>query len=206
MQVKLESQYPLSDEAIGTATGKSFDEWYGILDARGGPSIGRREINNFLYAECKVDIWWCATLNAEYEAARGVKDKDGRAKGYTICSTKTITAPLDKVYDAWTSAAALDTWFGKGNKASVVDGGEFTNADGNQGVFKRVRPNKDLRFTWDGPDANSGTIVDVIFQDKGNGKSYVQITHDRIQTRAEADGLRHAWGEALDRLKAVMDG
>jgi hypothetical protein len=33
----------------------------------------------------------------------------------------------------------------------------------------------------------------------------VQVTHDRIQTREEADGLRAGWGEALDRLKAYLE-
>ena len=28
---------------------------------------------------------------------------------------------------------------------------------------------------------------------------------DRLQTRAEADGYRHAWGEALNRLKAAVE-
>ena len=28
---------------------------------------------------------------------------------------------------------------------------------------------------------------------------------DRLQTRADADGLRRAWGEALDRLKSAVE-
>ncbi len=34
------------------------------------------------------------------------------------------------------------------------------------------------------------------------GKTTINCYHKRIATRAEADGLRRAWGEALDRLKA----
>jgi hypothetical protein len=47
--------------------------------------------------------------------------------------------------------------------------------------------------------------IDVQFQDKGKGKTGLLVNLSRIQTRAEADGLRVAWAEALDRLKAVCE-
>jgi hypothetical protein len=31
------------------------------------------------------------------------------------------------------------------------------------------------------------------------------IAIERLQTRAEADGYRRAWSEALDRLKATVE-
>jgi len=204
MQVKLESQHPETEEAVRAATGKGWEEWFAVLDAKGGPSLGRRAINLFLYDECKVDAWWCATLNIRYEAARGVVEKDGRPKGYTICATKTIAAPLEAVYARWASGPALSEWFGAGTVADVADGGAYRNADGDTGTFKRVRAGKDLRFTWENA-AHAPSLVDVLFQDKGKGKTGVQVTHDRLQTRAEADGLRAAWGEALDRLKALAE-
>jgi len=204
MKVELRSQYPLTDEAIQAATGKTWDEWFTVLDERGGPAAGRRAIGDYLYSEYKVDIWWVSAINVQYEAARGVKERDGRGKGYTICATKTITAPLDRVYAAWASAAELDQWFGSDHHADVSDGGSYSNSDGDTGTYKRVRPNKDLRFTWENP-AHQPSIVDVLFADKGKGKTGVQVTHDRIQTREEADGLRAGWGEALDRLKALLE-
>jgi uncharacterized protein YndB with AHSA1/START domain len=203
MQVTLKAEHPLSE--VKAATGKTWDEWFSILDKRGGIAKGRRDIGNFLYAECKLDVWWCATINVEYEAARGAVEKDGRPKGYMICVTKTIAAPVDKAYAAWATAEGLNDWFSKKNKAEVADGGSYSNADGDAGVFKRVRTNKDLRFTWENPAHTSPTLVDVVFQDKGKGKTGVMITHDRIQNREEADGLREGWGKALDRLKSLLE-
>ena len=204
MKVELKSEHPLTDEAVRAATGKSWDEWLAVLDERGGPAQGRRAINDYLFVELKVDTWWVSAINVQYEAARGIVDKDGRPKGYNICATKTIAAPLDRVYAAWASAAELDQWFGEGNQAEVADGGRYSNADGDTGTYKRVRPNKDLRLTWENP-AHHPSLVDVAFQDKGKGKTGVLVTHDRIPTREEADGLRAGWGEALTRLKAYVE-
>jgi uncharacterized protein YndB with AHSA1/START domain len=203
MKVKLKAEHPLSE--IKSATGKSWDEWFGLLDKRGGIAAGRRAIGEFLYRECKLDPWWCATLNVEYEAARGAVEKDGRPKGYMICVTKTISAPVDKAYAAWATSEGLNQWFSEKTKAEVSDGGRYSNADEDTGLFKRVRKNKDLRFTWENPGHTSVTLVDVVFQDKGKGKTGVMITHDRIQKREEADGLREGWGQALDRLKTLLE-
>lgn len=203
MQVNLKAEHLLTE--VKSATGKSWDEWFSILDKRGGIAQGRRPITEFLYTECKLDMWWCATINIEYEAARGVVEKDGRPKGYMICVTKTIAAPVDKAYAAWTAADGLNQWFSTRNKAEVSDGGHYSNADGDTGVFKRVRKNKDLRFTWENAAHTSPTLVDVVFQDKGKGKTGVMITHDRIQNREEADGLRAGWAQALDRLKSLLE-
>src|SRR5687767_14890636 len=125
MEVRLESQFPLTDDSIKAATGRTWQEWFDYLDARGGPAQGRRAINNHLYADLKGDMWWCSTINRRYEAANGVVERDGRSKGYNVCSTKTIAAPLETAYAAWMNAASLNQWFGSGCRANVVDGGEF---------------------------------------------------------------------------------
>jgi Activator of Hsp90 ATPase homolog 1-like protein. len=46
--------------------------------------------------------------------------------------------------------------------------------------------------------------VEIKFQ-PAPGKTTVMVTHDRLQTREEADGLRAAWGEALERLKKLVE-
>jgi hypothetical protein len=49
------------------------------------------------------------------------------------------------------------------------------------------------------------TPVEVKLAPAG-AKTTVMVTIDRLQTRAEADGYRRAWGEALERLKALLEG
>lgn len=203
MKVKIESTHPVTDESCKAATGKTLQEWWSYLDGRGGPSQGRREINNHLFGELKVDEWWTATLNFEYESAKGVKDKDGRHNGYTICVTKTLNAPIDKAYMAWSDPGQLKAWFGDAVKAKVEDGGSFADGDGNSGDYKRIRENKDLRFSWKG-ESGDESLVDVSLTDKA-GKTALLINHSRIQSTAEKDGLRAAWGEAVNRLKSLLE-
>jgi uncharacterized protein YndB with AHSA1/START domain len=205
MKCTLKPDHPVTNEAAKAATGKTLDQWFAELDKQDGLKQGRRANNSYVY-EQKVDLWWCTTIAVEYERRHDVRKKDGLLEGYFICSTKTIGAPPAEVFKAWTNAAELSKWFGAGSKAEVKDGGTYQNKDGDKGTFLRVRQNKDIRMTWENPAFSSATQVDVQFQDKGKGKTGLLVNHTRIQTRAEADGLRVAWAATLDQLKAVCEG
>jgi len=204
MKVAYETDQPMTDEACKAATGKTMAEWYAAIDAIDGLKIGRREVGNFLYEACNKEAWWPGALTVEYERHHNKVEKDGRPKGYFICSTKTLNVPVDEAYNAWTSEAALAPWFGKGVKVDLQEGGELVDPDGNRATFKRIRENKDLRFTWVGENGDE-SLVDVVFTDKGGGKTGLLINHDRLQTKAEADGIRRAWSEALDLMKKHLE-
>ncbi len=205
MKVERKSDHAVSDEAAKAATGKSLKEWFSLIDQRGGLKLGRRDIGQWLMVESKVDPWWSATLNHEYEIAHGAIEKDGNPKGYTVCATKTLKATPDEAYAHFASASAWDGWFGAGHNVDLADGGKFANADGNRATVKKANPGKTLRMIWEDEGLTAPTPVEIKFQPSG-AKTTVMVTIDRLQTRAEADGYRRAWGAALDRLKAVVEG
>jgi len=103
------------------------------------------------------------------------------------------------------SAQKLDAWLGPKSKVDFRDGGGFTNADGDRGTFLREREGKDLRFSWDHATRATGSLVDVLFADKGKGKTGVTLNHTRIQSRGDADELRAGWAAAFDALKLVVE-
>ena len=202
MKIELRSDRSLDDARADT--GRTLPEWFALLDAFGGPGKGRREIGNHLYDTYKLDPWWIATLNIEYEAAHGLCEKDGRAKGYTLCATKSIKAAPQACFDAFASAAALDRWLGPRHALEFREGGTLANGDGNRAQIRKINPGKAIKLVWTQADAATDTPVEVKFQPAG-AKTTVIITHDRLQSRADADGLRRAWGEALERLKALLE-
>ncbi|MFO1494834.1 MAG: SRPBCC domain-containing protein [Lysobacterales bacterium] len=205
MKVVRKADHEVGEDTARTQTGKSLSEWFALIDAQGGPDLGRREIGQWLYAEMKLDPWWSATINNEYELARGVREKDGTPRGYTICATKTIKADAARCYAEFADASAWDGWFGSGHVLELRDGGSLTNDDGNRATIKKVNPAKNLRLIWDDADLTVPTPVEIKFSPTG-AKTTVMVTIDRLQTRAEADGYRRAWGEALDRLKQRIEG
>ena len=206
MKIELRSDRTVDDATCKADTGKTMAEWFRLMDAHGGLAKGRRELGNMLLqGEHKVDPWWATTLNSEYEAKHGAKEKDGRAKGYMVCATKSIKASPEACYALFADSKSLDRWLGPKHEYALKEGATLANADGNRATVRKVSPNKTIRLDWTQADAAPDTPVEVKFQPAG-AKTTVMVQHDRLQTRADADGLRRAWGEALDRLKSVVEG
>jgi len=203
MKVSNTPDHPVNDDACQSATGKTFAEWFAHLDSIDGLKKGRRESMVTMEQPGK-DPWWPTTIYVAYEEHHGVKKKDGLAEGFTICCTKNIAAPVDKVYRTWTDPGSFAEMFGDNGRQDAREGGQVACDAGCQGTFSRVRENKDLRFSWEHPGCTAPMTVDVQFQDN-KGKCLMNVMTSRIQTRAEADGLRAAWAEALTRLKALSE-
>lgn len=205
MKIDPRSERDLSDANVKKETGKSRKEWFAAIDAFGGIAKGRREIGGHLVNDLKLDPWWSATLNVEYEASKKAVEKDGKPKGFMICATKSVKAGPDACYALFATAKNLDAWLGSGSKLKLAAGGTLETADGDNADVVAVTPGKRIRLRWKHASVAPDTPVEITFQG-ASGKTTVMIAHDRIQTRAEADGLRAAWGQALERLKATAEG
>ena len=196
MNVEMKSEHPMTEAAVKSATSKSFEDWFRELDRTGGPGPGRRAITERLMTDNGLVAWWAQTIAVEYERARAVHEKDGRPKGYSICVTKTIVAPPDRVFDAFGAAELLE--------AKLVEGGTFATPDGNRGSFTKVARPKTLRFTWEDRDPKLASTVEVKLTPSGP-KTGLVLNHERIQTRPHADGLRAAWIETIGKLKQMLE-
>jgi hypothetical protein len=195
MKVDYKPQSEVSPASAKAATGKTLEEWYAVLDAKGGAAEGRRVLTEYLFRQLKVDAWWTTTIIVEYEKARGVLEKDGLPKGYNICVTKALTVAPERAVEEFSDGS---WWLGKGVK--VAEGGSFDAGDGHKGKFKKVTPGKLIRFTWEDPRHAPVEVVDIKAIVTA-GKTSLSINHDRLQSRDTADGMREAWAKVLNALK-----
>jgi uncharacterized protein YndB with AHSA1/START domain len=197
MKVDYAADHEFSPATARGATGRDIDEWFADFDTRGGPGAGRKALGDYLFKERKVDAWWTTTLLVEYEKARGVTEKDGGPRGYSICVTKSVAAPAEAVF-----AALLDTrwWLGSAGPAALSDGSTFDDGEGHRGLVSKLTSGKVLRFSWEGPGHQAGERVEIKLASSG-AKTSVVLTHDRLPDRAAADGMRAAWARVLDGLK-----
>ena len=204
MKVERKADHAVSEASCRGATGKSLAEWFKVLDQHGGIALGRRELSKWIEREHDVNVWWAATITNEYEIARGDLAKDGKPKGYSICPTKSIAASPQQCFDAFATAKALDGWFGPRNQLDLREGGTWICADGNRATLRTVNAGKNLRLLAEDAALTLPTPVEIKFTPNGT-KCTVMVAIERLQTRAEADGYRRAWSDALDRLKATLE-
>ena len=58
----------ISDAAVRKATGKSWDEWFAVLDSEGADALPHKQIARLLYDKGYIaSSWWCQTVTVAYE-------------------------------------------------------------------------------------------------------------------------------------------
>lgn len=84
-----------------------------------------------------------------------------------IEQTYTIKAPVSKVWQALTDAAAAEQWGAGPAKVDAREGGEFSYWDGDiHGVYTKLVPNTLIEQDWYGHD-NPTWKYNVVFKLKG---------------------------------------
>jgi uncharacterized protein YndB with AHSA1/START domain len=129
---------------------------------------------------------------------------------------RTIRAPVERVFAAWTQPDQLRRWWGPKTVVcprADIDlrvGGEFRIAnqfpDGKvvwiSGEFELIEAPVKLIYTWRlGSEEAAAERVTVNFQRKGDSTEVVVI-HERIASRAARDQHEQGWLGCLDGLEA----
>jgi hypothetical protein len=175
----------LSEEAVRARTGKSWIEWFGILDRAGAAQLEHRQIAAHLRGEHRLSNWWCQAVAVTYEQAKGLRAPHEKPTGYEIGVSKTIAAPLSRLFRAWEDRRIRDKW--------LEDPGF---------VIRKATPGKSLRITW----VDGKTNVDCGFYAKGDGKSQISVQHGRLDSAREAARLKTYWAAQLGKLKEMLEG
>ncbi|MBZ5536330.1 MAG: hypothetical protein LAO31_10280 [Acidobacteriia bacterium] len=80
----------MSDEAVQGKAGRTWKEWFSILDAAGARKMNHKEIVAYLSSKHKVGSWWRQMVTVGYEQARGMRELHQKPGGYEISVSKTI--------------------------------------------------------------------------------------------------------------------
>ena len=70
-----------SDDAVKAKTGKTWAEWFALLDRWGAAAKGHQATATWLHDEQGVPDWWSQMVTVEYERARGLRAVGQRTTG-----------------------------------------------------------------------------------------------------------------------------
>lgn len=65
----------ISDDAVRAKTGKTWAEWFSILDSAAAAKKKHVEIARFLRKKQRCASWWSQMVTVGYERARGLREK-----------------------------------------------------------------------------------------------------------------------------------
>ena len=136
----------------------------------------------------------------------------------TVHVTKTIHAPIERVFDAWLNPETLSQFMlpmpGMPQPQTEIDareGGNFTiimqvgdNKIPHTGKYLEIsRPDK-LVFTWESPFSTDGSIVTLKFSDLGGNKTCVELTHLKFIDEESRGNHEGGWGNILESLNKIL--
>lgn len=173
----------ISDTAVQAKTGKTWAEWFAVLDKAGAARLDHKGIVAIL-ARLGVDGWWCQMVTVGYEQERGLRERHQKADGYAVSASKTIGVPVERLFAAWHDAKLRKRWL----KEAIT-------------IRKATAP-KSLRITW----ADCATSVEVNLYPKAEAKCQVAVQHSKLADPGAAVKMKAFWGEKLEQLKSAIDG
>jgi hypothetical protein len=176
---------PISEEAIVKRTGRGWEEWFDLLDGAGAGERTHKEIAASLRAEHGVDGWSSQSITVAYERARMGRAVGERETGFEISSSKTVTVPVERLFDAVVDEATRSRWL----------------ADGQLRERTSTRA-RSARYDW----GDGSTRVIFGFEPKGPDKSLVSLVHERLPDAGEAERMKRYWRERLVALKSELEG
>ena len=134
---------------------------------------------------------------------------------------KTINAPLERVFRAWSDPKILMIWWKAGDayEASLAEvdfseGGKYRLGmkhieSGNEhivgGEYKEIIPNEKIVFSWAWEIHNPEEVSEVCveFKTTENGTEVI-LTHSGFQTEASMNEHNKGWNACLEPLAAVF--
>ena len=169
----------LSVKGVQAKTGKTYSDWFAILDAAGARKMSHKEIVAILHSRYRLGRWWEQKLTITYEHERGLRKKHETQSGYQISVSRTLPFSASQVFRVWRDKKARSKWL-------INDALAISTATAN----------RTLRGFWE----NGKTRVEVGFYPKGQSKCQVVVQHTKLGGSVEASRMKKYWSEALDRL------
>lgn len=173
----------LSDDTVQRNTGKSWAEWFALLDAWGAAERTHGEIARFVNDTFDVGGWWAQGVTVGYERARGMRKRHELPDGFAINASKTMAVPVERLYAAFVDGPLRDQWLEPGTLRQ-----------------RTSQPNRSARFNV----IASGTLLTVTFTVKGEAKASVHLQELKLPAADDVEPRKAFWKARLNRLATLL--
>ena len=175
-----------SDDSIRERTGRGWEEWFDLLDEWGAADRPHRDIARWVADQLGVEplVWNAQAITGSYERARGGRAIGEHPDGFRVSASKTVGAPVERLFDAFVDDDLRARWL----------------PDSDLHERTATRP-KSARFDWNG----DGTRLHLTFAPKGDDRSTVSLSHERLADAEERERLKAYWKDRLGALQQEME-
>jgi len=174
-------QPAVSDLAVIAKTGRSWRQWFALLDKAGASKLGHKAIVKFLGDKYRVGPWWRQMVTVEYERARGLRVTNQTTFGFSVSTSRTMPGTPMKLYEATVETAVRRLWFPHGKLK-----------------ISSTTPAKIFRAGW------NGARLEINYYAKPARRAQIVVQVNRLKNLDDVERERAQWRKALARLAVVM--
>ncbi len=116
-----------------------------------------------------------------------------RDAGWQIGVSRTIDRPADEVWDFLISEAGIRLWLGEGVAVLPEPGDHYETDAGVRGQTRSLRDRDRLRLTWQPPDWDHDTTLQLVVSASGAARSRLGVHQERLADAAERERQREHW-------------
>lgn len=175
---------PAQTPSPQTATGRTNEEWFALLEQWGAAERSHAEIARWLADQPGVSSWWSQMLTVAYERARGRRVRHQRPDGFTVTASRTIGVQVSELFEAFTDDKRRAEWLAAAPLA-----------------LRTATAPKSARYDWE----DGTTRVNVGFTARSDTRSTVALSHERLPDADSAETMKRWWRERLTALKAQLE-
>lgn len=174
---------PANTAAFAASTGKSWPEWLAFLESIGARDLAHKEIARRIVETGAASSWWAQGIAVAYEQHIGRRRPGQRGDGsFEVSVTRTVSAGLDEALALWRRLVeAQDAFDG------VAPASPPTSSESGRWRY------------WRCSLADGSRIVTTLGE-KGEGRSTIAVTQEKLAAAADKDRWRAYWKARLAAL------
>ncbi len=173
----------MSDDAIKSGTGKSWDEWCDLIDDFAGRDDGHKAIADHVRDHHGVDAWWAQGVTVGYERITGLRLPHQMADGtFTANKSRTVTIDSDQL------------------RGLLLDDDHRAHLFPDVPTVVKSKPTaKAIRIAI-GPG-----IATIRLEDRGGDRTKVTIGHEQLPALDDVAEWKFYWAEWLEAIDQPAD-
>ena len=195
----------VSDESVAKSTGRTWDEWFAVLEERGARGLEHKEIVRLLREDEGVESgWWQQNVTVEYEKHIGRRILGQTADAaFQVGVRRTISATAS---DAWSylTGEGVAAWLQGAPALPAEPKATVELADGGSAQLRSIDAPRKLRVAIERPGQPRSTLQ-LYVEDKGDRAS-VGFHHERLPDAATREAMRDHWRATLDAIQHHLEG
>lgn len=165
-----------SVDSVRSGTGRSYEQWYELLDNAGARDLSHQEIARWIAAQGVDSGWWCQSITGSYERHIGRRVEGQTCTGdFKTSTSRTLDATLDEVLQRWCTTVDGQTEFNGvpvAEKPSVAATGRW-------------------RY-WRAKLADGGRVT-VSITSAPSGRTSFGLSHDKLAGADEVELWKTYW-------------